>query len=62
VFLELVSYGDLLGYLRKSRGEDDNYYVNKDFKSPKGPNPQHLFGFALDAAKGMAFLAENKVV
>jgi hypothetical protein len=61
VFLELVSYGDLLGYLRKSRGEDDDYYISKNLKSPKGPTPQHLFSFAHDVAKGMAFLAENKV-
>lgn len=61
MFLELVTYGDLLGYLRKSRGEDDTYYINKDLKNPKAVDPQHLFSFALDVAKGMAFLAENKV-
>lgn len=61
VFLELVTYGDLLGYLRKSRGEEDTYYTSKDFKNPKTVDPQLLFSFAQDVAKGMAFLAENKV-
>jgi len=61
VFLELITYGDLLGYLRKGRGEEDNYYNSREIKKPKIIDARQLFHFALDVAKGMEFLAENKV-
>ncbi|XP_020915021.1 uncharacterized protein LOC110252540 isoform X3 [Exaiptasia diaphana] len=62
VFLELVPYGDLLGYLRKGRGEDDTYYNSREIKSPKVIDAKQLFSFSLDVARGMDFLSENKIV
>ena len=32
VIIEYVPYGDLLGYLRKSRGQHDTYYKDPDVK------------------------------
>lgn len=61
VFLELVTYGDLLGYLRKGRGEEDNYYNSREIKKPKIIDARQLFHFSMDVARGMEFLAENKV-
>lgn len=58
---EYVPYGDLLGYLRKSRGLHDTYYKDPDFKPQSSLRPKQLFGFALDIANGMAFLSSRKV-
>ena len=33
VLIEYVPYGDLLGYLRKSRGLNDTYYNDPDIKT-----------------------------
>lgn len=58
---EYVPYGDLLGYLRKSRGLHDTYYKDPDFKPQSSLRPKQLFGFALDIANGMEFLSSKKV-
>lgn len=59
---EYVPYGDLLGYLRKSRGLHDTYYKDPDFKPQSSLRPKQLFGYALDIANGMEFLSSKKIV
>lgn len=58
---EYVPYGDLLGYLRKSRGLNDTYYNDPDFEPQSSLRPKQLFRFALDIADGMNFLSSKKV-
>lgn len=58
---EYVPYGDLLGYLRKSRGLHDTYYKDPDFKPQSSLSSKQLFGFAWDIANGMEFLSSKKV-
>lgn len=62
VITEYVPYGDLLGFLRKSRGLQDNYYKDPDIKPQSSLRPKQLFGFAWDIASGMEFLASEKIV
>ena len=61
VLITYVPNGDLLGYLRKSRGEDDKYFNDPDIKPTTELTSKHLIGFAKDIACGMNFLALNKV-
>ena len=60
LILEYAPYGDLLGYLRKSRGLDDKYY-----KSPESCQQEvssyDLLSFAQQISAGMSFLASKKV-
>lgn len=58
---EYVPYGDLLGYLRKSRGLNDTYYNDPDFEPQSSLRPKQLFRFALGIADGMNFLSSKKV-
>ena len=61
VLITFVPNGDLLGYLRKSRGEDDKYFNDPDIKPSTDITSKHLISFARDIACGMHFLASNKV-
>lgn len=61
VLTEYVPYGDLLGYLRKSRGLDDTYYKDPDIKPQSSLSSKQLFGFSWDIASGMEFLSSKKV-
>lgn len=60
LLLEYAPYGDLLGYLRKSRGLEDKYY-----KSPESCQQEvssyDLLSFAQQISAGMSFLASKKV-
>ena len=58
--VEFMQYGDLLGFLRKRRGLEDNFYQTK-VDSEKPFNQDELIGFAADVARGMEFLASHKV-
>ena len=61
VIIEYVPYGDLLGYLRKSRGLNDNYYKDPDVKPKTNLTPQQLMKFAWQVADGMNYLSSKKV-
>ena len=61
VVIEYVPYGDLLGYLRRSRGLNDTYYKNPDVKPKTNLTSQQLVRFAWQIADGMNYLASKKV-
>jgi len=61
VMFEYIPYGDLLGFLRKSRGLSDNYFKDPDVKPSSSLTSVQLLKFAREIADGMAFLAANKV-
>ena len=61
VLIEYIPYGDLLGYLRKSRGLNDTYFKDPDVKPETNLTSEQLIQFALQIADGMNFLSANKV-
>ncbi|XP_074633144.1 uncharacterized protein LOC141891965 isoform X3 [Acropora palmata] len=62
VLIEYVPYGDLLGYLRKSRGLNDAYYNDPDIKPKTSLTSQQLMKFAWQIANGMSYLSLRKVI
>ncbi|XP_044164835.1 platelet-derived growth factor receptor alpha-like [Acropora millepora] len=62
VLIEYIPYGDLLGYLRKSRGLNDTYYEDQDIKPKTSLTSQQLVKFAWQIADGMSYLSLRKVV
>ena len=60
LILEFAPYGDLLGYLRKSRGMEDKYY-NCPENWQQEVTSYDLLSFAQQIASGMSFLASKKV-
>ncbi|XP_020614818.1 tyrosine-protein kinase receptor Tie-1-like [Orbicella faveolata] len=62
VMFEYIPYGDLLGFLRKSRGLSDNYFKDPDVKPSSSLTSVQLLKFAREIADGMAFLAANKII
>ncbi|XP_067030320.1 fibroblast growth factor receptor 3-like isoform X2 [Acropora muricata] len=62
VLIEYVAYGDLLGYLRKSRGLNDTYYKDPDIKPKSNLTSQQLMKFAWQVADGMSYLSLRKVI
>ena len=56
-----MPYGDLLGYLRKSRGLNDTYFNNPDRKPETNLTSKQLMRFACQIADGMAYLSSRKV-
>ena len=61
VVISFVPFGDLLGYLRKSRGHEDYYYNDSDMMPKISLTSRELIRFAKDIACGMEFLEANKV-
>ena len=59
--ITFVQNGDLLGFLRKSRGQEDKYFNDPDIKPNTDITSKQLIRFAKDIACGMDFLASNKV-
>jgi len=61
VLIEYVPYGDLLGYLRKSRGLNDTYYKDPEIKPQTSLTSQQLMKFAWQIADGMSYLSSRSV-
>ena len=61
MLIEYVPFGDLLGYLRKSRGLNDTYYKDPDIKPKTNLTSQQLMKFAWQIADGMAYLSSKRV-
>ena len=61
VLIEYVPYGDLLGYLRKSRGLNDTYFKDPDVKPQTNLTAEQLMRFAWQIADGMFYLSSRKV-
>ena len=61
VLIEYVPFGDLLGYLRKSRGLNDTYYKDPDIKPQTNLTSQQLMRFAWQIADGMSYLSSIPV-
>ncbi|XP_028518913.1 ephrin type-B receptor 2 isoform X2 [Exaiptasia diaphana] len=61
IILEYLPYGDLLGYLRRSRGHEDTY-CSGDLRPETKLTSRDLLKFAWMIADGMSFLAKNKCV
>ena len=61
VLIEYVPYGDLLGYLRKSRGLNDTYFKDPDIKPQTTLSSDQLMKFAWQVADGMCYLSSKKV-
>ena len=61
VLIEYVPFEDLLGYLRKSRGWNDNYYKDPDIKPQTNLTSQQLMKFAWQIADGMSYLSSKTV-
>ncbi|XP_067052294.1 fibroblast growth factor receptor 2-like isoform X2 [Acropora muricata] len=62
VLIEYVPHGDLLGYMRKSRGLNDTYYDDPDIKPKTSLTSEQLMKFAWQIADGMSYLSLRKVV
>jgi len=60
LILEYAPYGDLLGYLRKSRGLEDKYYSSPECCQQEVTS-YDLLSFAQQISAGMSFLASKKV-
>ena len=61
MLIEYVPFGDLLGYLRKSRGLNDTYYKDPDIKPKTSLTSQQLMKFAWQVADGMSYLSSKRV-
>ena len=61
VLIEYVPCGDLLGYLRKSRGLNDTYFKDPDIKPQTSLTSQQLIKFAWQIADGMSYLSSRFV-
>ena len=61
VLIEYVPYGDLLGYLRKSRHLEDNYFKDPDIKPQTSLTSQQLMKFSWQVADGMQYLSSKNV-
>nr|XP_058955524.1 uncharacterized protein LOC131782811 isoform X1 [Pocillopora verrucosa] len=62
VILEFVAHGDLLGFLKRSRGETDDYYDLKRKEIPRKISIQQLYKFASDIARGMEFISAHQLI
>ena len=60
MILEYLAGGDLLGFLRKSRGHKDSYNTG-EFVPKSRLSEKELLSFAWMVAEGMTFLSSRKV-
>ena len=61
VLIEYIPDGDLLGYLRKSRGLNDTYFEDPDIKPKTNLTSEQLMKFAWQVADGMSYLSSIPV-
>ncbi|CAH3161302.1 unnamed protein product, partial [Pocillopora meandrina] len=62
VLIEYVPYGDLLGYLRKSRHLEDNYFKDPDIKPQTSLTSQQLMKFSWQVADGIHYLSSKNII
>nr|XP_058945534.1 hemicentin-1-like isoform X2 [Pocillopora verrucosa] len=62
VLIEYVPYGDLLGYLRKSRHLEDNYFKDPDIKPQTSLTSRQLMKFSWQVADGMHYLSSKNII
>ncbi|PFX24015.1 Proto-oncogene tyrosine-protein kinase receptor Ret [Stylophora pistillata] len=62
VLIEYVPFGDLLGYLRKSRGLNDTYFDDPDIKPQTNLTSQQLMKFSWQIADGMSYLSSKSII
>ncbi|XP_022781087.1 tyrosine-protein kinase SRK3-like isoform X1 [Stylophora pistillata] len=62
VLIEYVPYGDLLGYLRKSRGLNDTYFQDPDIKPKTNLTSKQLMKYAWQVADGMSYLSSIPII
>ncbi|PFX17942.1 Proto-oncogene tyrosine-protein kinase receptor Ret [Stylophora pistillata] len=62
LLIEYAPFGDLLGYLRKSRGLKDTYYKDPNIKLQKNLTSQQLMKFAWQIADGMSYLSSKSII
>ncbi|XP_022810254.1 tyrosine-protein kinase receptor Tie-1-like [Stylophora pistillata] len=62
VLIEYVPFGDLLGYLRKSRGLNDTYFKDPDIKPRTNLTSEQLMRFAWQIADGMSYLSSKSII
>ena len=60
--IEYVSHGDLLGFLRKTRGLVDTIYAVPNQIPRSHLSQDQLLRMACDVAMGMAHLSRNQVL
>ena len=61
VIIEYVPFGDLLGYLRKSRGLNDAYFKDPDVKPETNLSSLQLMKISWQIADGMSYLSSRNV-
>ena len=61
VIIEYVPYGDLLGYLRRSRGLHDCYYEYPEIKPATYLTSEQILTFAWQIADGMQYISSKRV-
>ncbi|KAL9964482.1 hypothetical protein ACROYT_G028129 [Oculina patagonica] len=62
VVVEYAQYGDVLGYLRKSRGFHDNYYSDPSVQPRTTLTSEQLLKFAWEISDGMDYLSKKKII
>ena len=62
MIIEYVPHGDLLGYLRRSRGVSDCYYDDPDIKPTTKLTSEQMLKFAWQISDGMRYISSKKVL
>lgn len=62
MIIEYVPYGDLLGYLRRSRGVNDCYYDDPEINPTTNVTSEQMLKFAWQISDGMRYISSKKVL
>ena len=62
VIIEYVPYGDLLGYLRRSRGVSDCYYDDPESQPTTNLTSEQMLKFVWQICDGMRYISSKKVM